>query len=178
MLALANRAAADTRVLDSDYFLPKDFVDRFANEIKGARRVAGPQVKNKRSGDVTDSEDKEAAVRTRNEAGDPTDGLAENVPTEAGDVESDQEARSESDAENTLTAKIREACVTNWKAAAADEKKKMWSIFDECGVFACACRHGFCMWLIDMVRSGELCVFICASSFPTHRVSVPSTPLL
>ncbi|KAH9913734.1 uncharacterized protein B0H18DRAFT_1108583 [Fomitopsis serialis] len=47
-------------------------------------------------------------------------------------------------------------CTTNWKAAAADNKKKSWAMFDETGIFTTACRHGFVLWLIDMVRSGEL----------------------
>ena len=156
MLPLANRVAGDSRVLHSDYFLPTEFVDRFANEIKGGGKATGPQVKNTRSGDATDSEDEDSAGNIRDGAGDPTDGLTESEPIQAGGAVPDQQARSESDVEKALTTKIRGACVTNWKAAAADEKKKMWSIFDECGVFACACRHGFCMWLIDMVRSGEL----------------------
>ncbi len=48
------------------------------------------------------------------------------------------------------------SCASNWKAAASDEKKHMWAIFEETGVFAAACRHGFVLWLIDMIRSGEL----------------------
>ncbi|KAI0700240.1 hypothetical protein C8T65DRAFT_709710 [Cerioporus squamosus] len=48
------------------------------------------------------------------------------------------------------------ACASNWKAAASDEKKRMWAIFEETGVFAAACRHGFVLWLIDQIRSGEL----------------------
>ena len=47
-------------------------------------------------------------------------------------------------------------CTANWKAAAADEKKAMWGIFEESGCFASACRHGFILWIVDMVRSGEL----------------------
>ena len=49
-----------------------------------------------------------------------------------------------------------ENCATNWKAAASKEKKRMWGVFDETGVFACACPHGFVLWLADMVQSGEL----------------------
>ncbi|KAI0746795.1 hypothetical protein C8Q80DRAFT_1220069 [Daedaleopsis nitida] len=48
------------------------------------------------------------------------------------------------------------SCTSNWKAVAADDKKRMWAIFEETGIFAAACRHGFIVWLIDMVRSGEL----------------------
>ena len=48
-----------------------------------------------------------------------------------------------------------EDCASNWKAAASMEKKKMWGVFDETGVFASACPHGFILWLADMVQSGE-----------------------
>lgn len=47
-------------------------------------------------------------------------------------------------------------CTENWKAAAADQHKKMWSIFDESGYFVSSCRHGFVLWVTDMIRSGEL----------------------
>lgn len=51
-----------------------------------------------------------------------------------------------------------ENCASNWKAAASLEKKKMWGVFDETGIFASACPHGFVLWLADMVQSGELYV--------------------
>ncbi len=47
-------------------------------------------------------------------------------------------------------------CVKNWKSAAAEEKKRMWGIFDESGIFASACRHGIILWIADMIRSGGL----------------------
>ncbi|GBE83749.1 hypothetical protein SCP_0508050 [Sparassis crispa] len=47
-------------------------------------------------------------------------------------------------------------CTDNWKAAAADEKKCMWAIFEETRIFASACPHEFVLWLINMVRSGKL----------------------
>jgi hypothetical protein len=47
-------------------------------------------------------------------------------------------------------------CTRNWKAAASEEKKRMWGAFEETGIFACACRHGLILWIIDMIRSGEL----------------------
>ncbi|KAL6308954.1 hypothetical protein BKA93DRAFT_864339 [Sparassis latifolia] len=51
---------------------------------------------------------------------------------------------------------VTRGCTQNWKSAAAEDKKKMWGIFDETGIFASACRHGFILWIADMVRSGEL----------------------
>jgi hypothetical protein len=40
-----------------------------------------------------------------------------------------------------------------WKAAG---EKGTWGIFEESGLFASACRHGFSLWIVDMIRSGEL----------------------
>ena len=50
------------------------------------------------------------------------------------------------------------ACAANWKATAKDEKKCTWSAFWETGIFASVCRHGRILWLIDMIKSGELYV--------------------
>jgi hypothetical protein len=55
-----------------------------------------------------------------------------------------------------------ENCASNWKAVAWVEKKRMWGVFDETGVFASACPHGFVLWLADMIQSGELCVILLA----------------
>ncbi|KAG2068473.1 hypothetical protein BDR04DRAFT_1129243 [Suillus decipiens] len=51
---------------------------------------------------------------------------------------------------------IASDCSKNWKAVASDEKKQMWSIFDETGIFVSACCHGLVLWVADMVCSGEL----------------------
>jgi len=51
------------------------------------------------------------------------------------------------------------ACADNWKASQANELRRMWNIYEETGIFAAACRHGLILWLVDMVRSGELLVF-------------------
>ena len=37
-----------------------------------------------------------------------------------------------------------------------DTTTRMWGIFDETGMFACICCHGFILCVADMVRSGEL----------------------
>ena len=48
-------------------------------------------------------------------------------------------------------------CADHWKAAAADNKKTLsGAAFDETGWFVCACRHGLILWVVDMIRSGEL----------------------
>ena len=52
----------------------------------------------------------------------------------------------------------RGPCALHWKAAASDDSKRMWGMFEETGIFASACRHALILWVVDMVRSGELCV--------------------
>lgn len=94
----ADRQAADTRVMeDSDYYLPKDFVDQFAT---GRSIEKAPPV-----GLSEDMPDEFDVPPTREYIeDDPTDGIDPAV-------------------NNGL-----ETCVKNWKAAAADEKKRTWDV--------------------------------------------------
>ena len=120
-----NRVAGDTRMFSSDYFLPREFVDQFANEVKTRQSQAKPDLNTDGDGLVDREADEEA--RPRDNEGDPTDG--------APDASS--------------------GCANNWKAAAADAEKRMWGMFEETGIFACACRHGLVVYITDMVKSGE-----------------------
>ncbi|KAF8066021.1 hypothetical protein FPV67DRAFT_1499112 [Lyophyllum atratum] len=118
---IGDREVSDTRLFESssDYYLPRDYVDQYAHEVK-ARRINASH--------AHDDEDQVDEGIDDGEA-DPTDGDHDSPPS---------------------------GCTENWKAAAADEKKKMWAVFEESGIFASACRHGFILWITDMVRSGEL----------------------
>ena len=138
-----NRNVGDVRTMeDCDYFLPQEYVDRFANEVRG-KKMKGPAVPvEEASSDVDEIEEENNADDTQSVEGDPTDG----APVDQGDVAE----------EENLKRKAIEACVKNWKAAAAEEKKSMWEIFDESGIFASACRHGMMLVIVDMVSSGEL----------------------
>lgn len=111
------------RLSDSDYFIPREYVDRFANEVSMRK---APPVDSEGYKDNEEDDDDEPVGGTES---DPTDGEKD--------------------------AKISD-CARNWKAAASDEKKKMWGIFDESGVFMSVCRHSLILWIIDMIKSGEL----------------------
>ena len=119
-----DRQVGDTRKFASDYILPREYVDKFANEVKA--RQAQPHVEVPDSSAPDNSPDSDQDLSAEDAEGDPTDG-APATP-----------------------------CASNWKAAAADDKKHTWAIFDETGVFVAACSHGFILWLADMVKSGEL----------------------
>ncbi|KIY64702.1 hypothetical protein CYLTODRAFT_456946 [Cylindrobasidium torrendii FP15055 ss-10] len=121
---MLGRRVADTRVFDkSDYYLSREFVDSFENEVPSRQHTKAT------------SPETETETETGDEWEDIDDDAAD--PTDGGDQAS--------------------ACTRNWKAGAADSKKrKMWAIFDETGIFLSACQHGFILWVCDMVQSGEL----------------------
>ncbi|KAG6819116.1 hypothetical protein H0H93_015313 [Arthromyces matolae] len=130
-----DRQVGDLRTFkDSDYYLDVDFVEKFANEVKKSTRTEQPT-----EGPTTTITSTEPSsqgpisdmVPDDSMPGDPTDSIT--APTDP-----------------------HAPCADNWKAAANENNKKMWAIFDESGIFASACRHGFILWIIDMVRSGEL----------------------
>ena len=43
-----------------------------------------------------------------------------------------------------------------WRNASPDERKRMFAMYNETGIFIAACCHGFVLVLCDMVKSGEL----------------------
>ena len=51
-------------------------------------------------------------------------------------------------------------CEARWQNMINEVAARMWGIFDETGVFLALCRHGFVLIIADMVRSGELYVFL------------------
>jgi len=73
------------------------------------------------------------------------------VREDSEDEASNDEGQDPTNNENTNQG----ACANNWKAAQSDSKKRMWGVFAETGLFASACRHGFILWVADMIRSGE-----------------------
>ncbi|KAJ8586406.1 hypothetical protein M405DRAFT_705386, partial [Rhizopogon salebrosus TDB-379] len=48
------------------------------------------------------------------------------------------------------------SCADRWRNAGPEQRKKMFAVFDESGIFVASCRHRFVLLVCDMVRSGEL----------------------
>ncbi|KAK7683800.1 hypothetical protein QCA50_013176 [Cerrena zonata] len=115
VLPYDNRIAADTRVYaESDYILPREYVDQFVNEVKSRPMTQATKHREICTGDSSDeSEDEGEKVTGQIVEGDPTDGIAQ-------------------------THNEIDQCVKNWKAAASDNKKKSWGIFDETGIYVSA----------------------------------------
>ena len=159
MLPLGDRISGDTRTYeDGDYYLSQEFVNQYAYEVK-ARPTT---LKRKRREiqaegcDDDDADDSQVVPVSDTGEGDPTDGL---------DVTKSNNA---------------DQCVKNWKAAASDEKKRSWAVFDETGIYASVCRHHTILWICDMVRSGELytSLSLCKMSYLPPSCVVPSIPWL
>jgi hypothetical protein len=47
-------------------------------------------------------------------------------------------------------------CAERWHNMVNDMTSRMWSVYEETGIVASLCRHGFVLIICDMVRSGEL----------------------
>ncbi|KAI0652680.1 hypothetical protein C8Q79DRAFT_997654 [Trametes meyenii] len=75
--------------------------------------------------------------------------------TEASDHDQPRRADQGDHAQESRDSDPRD-CTQNWKAAGRKQDKTMWGIFHESGIFASACRHGFILWVTDMIKSGEL----------------------
>ncbi|OSC99715.1 hypothetical protein PYCCODRAFT_1372708 [Trametes coccinea BRFM310] len=92
-------------------------------------------------------------VKRRPEPADPD----EDAWSDVSDDEPDGDTNRDADPTDFASADdMLRQCTRNWKSAARDEKKKTWGIFDETGIFASACCHGFILWITDLVKSGEL----------------------
>ncbi|GBE87425.1 hypothetical protein SCP_1101010 [Sparassis crispa] len=143
---VGGRRAGDLRTLaDSDYYLPEDFIEKYADEVQSRRTLNKVDVPLHR--DTNEDAESDRGEDQTPDGGDPTDG-------DMGPVS---------------------GCTENWKAAAAEEKKKMWGVFEETGIFASACRHGLILWLIDMVRSSELAKYPLAIIAKAMEVFGPHT---
>lgn len=183
MAAKKRQQESDIRTFDSDYIIPTAEVNQFKDEVKPRhpRKVnvsLVPEQLNDNQvvlGDNTTAATPRSDAPYEDEQTPPNDSLPpmtstaqqveEPVPglipmaaaSDEDDDEEDKETLTTLGEEGLPTSvEDKSGCATNWKANATEEKKKMWSIFAESGIFACACRHGLILWITDMVRSGEL----------------------
>ncbi|KAJ7066089.1 hypothetical protein C8F01DRAFT_1248137 [Mycena amicta] len=51
---------------------------------------------------------------------------------------------------------VANPCEERWRNMSEEITSKMWSIFDQTGIFLCLCRHGFAVVVVEMIKSGEL----------------------
>lgn len=149
---LRDAGSADTRTFFGDYYVAPEQVDKFKNEAvkktvrksKAGRKGGGGE---NEKGDECEEEGEEGNVvslelseESREIDAEGVEWITKNIQAEPG---------LEDDAKMTL-------CVERWKANADDDKKGMFSCFDEAGIFTAVCRHGFLLAFCDIIQSGEL----------------------
>jgi Kyakuja-Dileera-Zisupton transposase len=66
-------------------------------------------------------------------------------------------------------------CVKQWRNAGPEQRKKMFALFEESGIFIAVCRHHFLLLGCDMIRSGELYVSSPSPFFLSDVISAPNT---
>ncbi|KAG8705240.1 hypothetical protein FRC08_001756 [Ceratobasidium sp. 394] len=128
---LANASVVDRRTLNGGYFLSPDYVDRFKDEVKNAKKA---------------TKQSKGTTQPTNSAGDNTE--SEDCTASAASLQSDSAAGNE-ESQGV-------PCEMHWKNTRVDDTGKRIVIFDETGIFAVACRHGTVIFVEDMQRSGEL----------------------
>ncbi|KAG6865109.1 hypothetical protein C0993_008272 [Termitomyces sp. T159_Od127] len=143
------RQVGDTRTFDeSDYYLDREFVDQYADEVKKSTRPSADSTQVVSSDGDNDGALSDEDQCPDNNARDLTDGASSDGATHT-------------------------PCAENWKAAAAKSNKKMWAIFEETGIFVGACHHGLILWIMDMLRSGELAKYGLAFVTKALKVLAP-----
>lgn len=71
-------------------------------------------------------------------------------------TQSSQDGDDWEDAPNEKAGMASFSCADRWRNAGPEQRKKMFAVFDESGIFVAACRHRFVLLVCDMIRSGEL----------------------
>jgi hypothetical protein len=138
----AHKYVADTRVFKSDYFVSRDYVNRFKNEVKAkVLRPVGTK------GCAHD------AGFTQGSNCDPDEG---DLPMLASAGQEVEEVVTNVEGYPTNLDSILSVCAERWKANRADEKKGFSGCYDESGIFIAICRHGILLLVCDMIASGEL----------------------
>ncbi|KAI0323535.1 hypothetical protein GY45DRAFT_1341373, partial [Cubamyces sp. BRFM 1775] len=110
---VASAGREDPRVFSSDYFLPRQVVDRYKDKVKRKAHSKKP-LKQQADEDAEDlSEEEDAPWIVKDAPGDAPDGQENPTP-----------------------------CTERWKASAAEHEKRALNIYETTGIFVSACRHG------------------------------------
>ncbi|KAJ7150008.1 hypothetical protein C8R43DRAFT_1128075 [Mycena crocata] len=64
-------------------------------------------------------------------------------------------------------------CSERWQNMKEDVTTRAYGMYDETGIFPALCRHGFCLIIVDMVKSGELAQYGYAVAAHLMRILGP-----
>ncbi|KAJ7168423.1 hypothetical protein C8R43DRAFT_1085763 [Mycena crocata] len=66
-----------------------------------------------------------------------------------------------------------DGCSERWQNMKEDVTARAYGMWDETGIFPALCRHGFCLIIVDMIKSGELAQYGYAVAAHLMRVLGP-----
>lgn len=115
---------------DTDYIIPRPYVDDFADEVK-----------KRKPADIDDTAPPSSDVAA---IGAQTSTSAQTSQSSAMEVDSIPSTKAE------------DACTDKWKAAQAQDSEVKTEYYEQTGIFPVLCRHGMIIKCCEMVRSGEL----------------------
>lgn len=141
----------DDRSFDSDYFLTREEVDYFKNEVK-----ARPQP-------PADAYESEPEVRTRGLISrlyaemllqEENVRSGDDIPSAEHDDSSEDKGGDPTDGESHEA--VCSECSKNWKSNKPEHTQVCLKCWDQSGFFGGACRHGLILKFCEMWQSGEL----------------------
>lgn len=178
---LRGSAMPDPRTYRTDYWVSRDEVDVFKDEVKrlvdpddkkdvdGETQLAGTQPAGTQlagtqpagmqpAGTQPAGTQPDVQMDTQPDTQETEADLAETQQLEdSAWIDDDEPHATEPAAHPDIEAEtLISKCVKRWKNAAPEAKKKMFALFDASGIFVMLCRHGHVIKCCDMVRSGEL----------------------
>ena len=120
----------DTRLILSDHWVPSEEVDCFKDEVKPCVSHIGILPYHSNSIKST----KQAKANDNVDIDDDWEDIEDQTPG------------------------LR--CIDCWRNAGPEECKRMFALFDESGIFIASCHHRFVLLACDMVKSGELYIWV------------------
>lgn len=149
---LRDAGSADSRTFTSDYYLTPDEVDRFKYEAVKKTTSRSRRGKKSAAAGGEEGEGAEQDYEQEIDIGLELGEAGKEVDEEGQEwITKNVQAEPGLERDNQMT-----LCVERWKANADDDKKGMFSCFDEAGIFVAVCRHGLLLAYCDIIRSGEL----------------------
>ncbi|KAJ8455915.1 hypothetical protein ONZ51_g12302 [Trametes cubensis] len=163
----SGEALADTRTARTDLWISPAEVDRFKDEVQHAAEAAvttelppassyvpspGPSLAPGPSSALGPSAPGPSLAES---APGPFDDDAHSLPIDIA-IDNEDNDNDWFDIDDPAPDDPTTVCVKRWRNAGPESRKKMFALFDITGVFVSLCRHGQCLAMCDMIRSGEL----------------------
>jgi hypothetical protein len=150
-----NAGTSDIASFVSPYILKRTEVEKFVGVAQVRKKASKKGAKKGGEGTEQDEAPNEADIQDAELETRPEGREADEAATQSTTRHERGDFPLENDPLEDMFGHLQTDCVERWKANADDTKKVMWDCFEECGIFACLCRHGHIFIICDIIQSGE-----------------------